>query len=890
MRIESLQVERFGRFHNFRPEPFGGGLTVLYGRNEAGKSTLLAFVRSVLFGFPTSRSKENRYEPWCGGTVQGTLDLRTRDGVLYRVSRTSGPKGGPVQVFREGRRLEGGQALESLLGPISPEVFRKVFAFSLWELQDLGALNEGEVREALYGAGSGGIRVASVEKVLCDEAQRLFKSGGNAKAPLNQALREIDQREKSLAELRRLPADYDRKVTRVEELTLELTGLAGQAENLLGCRGRVQALLQAWPVQARILDLQAEIAAIPALETFPSEGVSRLESLEAHQDRLNLDLARSRHGLEDLRKRLEACPVDPRILAVTEPIARLQGSRERWEERSHRLPALEERLRSEQETLTREMGDLGTGWNEERVRAQDLSVGLRERLERGRTALAEAETTHREAARRLKEAEEATERCAERVSSGQEALARVRAGDPRLAGLDAASLASAQEAARRLREEVEAVERAGEAAREACAGLPEGWARMRRPGQEELRERWRQLQELQEKAREAGQKVAQATEARDEARERVSRIQRTLEALPHPKLQTEDEVRARREDLRRARHLQGQLRELDLARQAAVTRVQDLVRTGIPVPARLVGVVALVVVGLGIGLVWQRQALAGGVCVFVGLLLGALAWWLRGRRHDESCALEAARADLAQREEALEKARQQALGRPSGQDLERAEAEFADELEKLSRWRAAGESLGQAQDDRTRLQGKVEAAEKLAVQAQQAAKEGREAWDAWCRQQHLPADGPESQAEFLARLDGARSARRQLEAVQERSGRARKALDQARNLLAAPLAELGRKLPEAAPELLDFLVRLAAEAEQARLAIGSAQDLRSRHELDVQALGEARDNNKKAAGACELARQALEAARQAWARLAVGAGLDAGLSPELALVVLWRLD
>ncbi len=888
MRIETLRVDRFGRFHDFRPEPFAGGMTVLFGQNEAGKSTLLAFVRAILFGFPAPRSKENRYHPWCGGEVQGSLDVRAGDGSLYRIARTAGPKGGPVQVFKEGRLVGSKEALEALLGPVGPDVFRKVFAFSLLELQDLGTLQEGEVREALYGAGSGGIRVASAEKALLEAAQGLFKSGGNAKAPVNLLLREIDQQEKRLEERRRLPEHYNRSMARVEELEVRQADLARQEELHLTARDRLRALLRAWPIHRKALDLRAEIGDLPRIEDFPTDGVTRLEALEGRQAELERELIKTRRDLEDLRERLGLCLADPRILAVAEPIARLYAGRERWEERLHRLPALEERVRWEQENLAREMRSLGSTWDEDRVLAQDLSVGLRENLQRGRSRLLEAEAVHRQMAVRLQEADDSLQGHVEREASSREALTRGDSGDPRLAGLDPALLAATLEACRRAQDDAEGLARVEEEARAACADLPEGGLAAVRPRSEEVRDWGCRLQELHAQVQAAEQKAALAREAREEACPRVTQDEAALAALPRPRF-SEEEARARTEVLRRARQLQDRQRQLESARQAAATRVQDLGRTAGSLPASLPVLVALAALSLAGYLGWQQQSVLAGVCLVLGLALaGGLGNLVRGQAAVGS-DLESARADLTRLESELEKVRQEGPGALAGQELEEAEAQLADDAERRSRWQATHQTLSRARADLELLQHKAGRASEAADKARLTWQEGCGAWEAWCRERRLPVGSPEAQMDFLARLDVASRARRQVEAARERLARVHESLERGRSRLAAALAEMGRALPKAGPDLLDFLVRLAAESEQARRFAGDVQDRKLRHDQAVQALEEARDKRLKAAEECEQAREALEQARQVWAQTAQAAGLDPELTPDTALDVFGRL-
>ena len=81
MRFIELQIKGFGKFHD-RSIPFQDGLNVVYGKNEAGKSTIHTLNRGMLFGIQPKRGKAskndmyNKYEPWeNSGTYVGALRL-----------------------------------------------------------------------------------------------------------------------------------------------------------------------------------------------------------------------------------------------------------------------------------------------------------------------------------------------------------------------------------------------------------------------------------------------------------------------------------------------------------------------------------------------------------------------------------------------------------------------------------------------------------------------------------------------------------------------------------------------------------------------------------------------------------------------------------------------
>lgn len=92
MKILSLHIDGFGKLSG-RDLSFEDGLNVVYGKNEAGKSTLHTFIRGMLFGIERQRGRASkndtysRFEPWSGtGAYQGWLRLESQ-GEVFRIER-----------------------------------------------------------------------------------------------------------------------------------------------------------------------------------------------------------------------------------------------------------------------------------------------------------------------------------------------------------------------------------------------------------------------------------------------------------------------------------------------------------------------------------------------------------------------------------------------------------------------------------------------------------------------------------------------------------------------------------------------------------------------------------------------------------------------------------
>ena len=76
MKLRDLHIEGFGHFHDFSLGPLDSNLAVVYGPNEAGKSTLLAFIRTILFGLSPLEGVTNTSHRCPEGDTGGASRLK----------------------------------------------------------------------------------------------------------------------------------------------------------------------------------------------------------------------------------------------------------------------------------------------------------------------------------------------------------------------------------------------------------------------------------------------------------------------------------------------------------------------------------------------------------------------------------------------------------------------------------------------------------------------------------------------------------------------------------------------------------------------------------------------------------------------------------------------
>ena len=111
MRLLELHIDGFGKFHD-RTISFNDGINIIYGKNEAGKSTLHTFIRGMLFGIERGRGRAakndlyTKYEPWeNSGTYEGWLKLE-KDGTIYRIERRFRKENKSLKIINETKGLE----------------------------------------------------------------------------------------------------------------------------------------------------------------------------------------------------------------------------------------------------------------------------------------------------------------------------------------------------------------------------------------------------------------------------------------------------------------------------------------------------------------------------------------------------------------------------------------------------------------------------------------------------------------------------------------------------------------------------------------------------------------------------------------------------------------
>jgi len=200
MILEKLYIDGFGKFSDYSLN-FSPSIQILYGENEAGKSTIHAFIQAMLYGIPKGASKKEvffQYRPFSKALGFGGSLTFSHQGKSYCVQRDF-LQGGEahITILPQGEKLfEGESFLQSVLSPFSLESFKNTVS--------IRQLKSSTEREMVY----------ELQAMLSN-----FQESGNVELNPQAALDYLEQEEAKLRE------------KMIPDATKRYSGLLGEVKN-----------------------------------------------------------------------------------------------------------------------------------------------------------------------------------------------------------------------------------------------------------------------------------------------------------------------------------------------------------------------------------------------------------------------------------------------------------------------------------------------------------------------------------------------------------------------------------------------------------------------------------------------------------------------------------
>ncbi|PZX14584.1 ATP-binding protein [Celeribacter halophilus] len=469
MRLQRLDLERFGHFTD-RSYDFGTGLCadgdrpdfhIIYGPNEAGKTTTMEAALRLFYGFPMREGYAFKH-PRNNLQVSATLEI---DGTVRRFTRL--PKRSGALMDETGTVLPEA-ALSAHLAGLSEEDYRQLLCLDDETIERGGeeiANAQGDIGRLLFSAAAGVADLSGVLDGVRERADALWKKRG---------------RTTRIAELKRELATIESEIRESDVTASAWKGLkqalsqAQHAEDearatrnaLFATKARIEGQRRALPLMAEISTLEARINAHPDTPVRLDFDPERLIALRTDHGTATANIERITKEIAALETQIAEITVDPERLELAEDLDALHDLSIRDRGAQLDLTRRKDELRAAEAAMLRAAQDLGAAHD---VAPQSLALSQAEiaQLEQARDALIDARKSALNEARELadltekhdaaQEALEATETTSETADAPRVTDILARFDVDRLAPAHASALQTIHAAEARARKSLSAL-------------------------------------------------------------------------------------------------------------------------------------------------------------------------------------------------------------------------------------------------------------------------------------------------------------------------------------------------------------------------------------------------------------------------------------------------
>ncbi len=359
MRLNRLDLTRYGKFTDVSlafppPAPGGPDLHVIYGPNEAGKSTLLEGWLDFLFQIPVQSSMAflHSYQAMqLGATLE--IDGRTHD--LIRVKKRDASlldaSGAPV----------GEALLHGGLRGLDRASYAAMFSLNRHTLIEGGEsilASKGDLGELLFQA-SAGLTDLTLQLDALRAQPEAFLNRSGRKGALRDLGAAFDDLGRQIKALDTAAADYARLSGERERARAAWHEARAAVDSAQAAVIETDRLIAAIPLLPRLERLDAQIADHDALPEPPEGWLAELPELDRAEAAITTRLETAKNTVAGLDAELQACVPDRDILDLREEMTEVEGLKSAHDEAVKDLPRRRGDLGSSTQAMHESLSRLG---------------------------------------------------------------------------------------------------------------------------------------------------------------------------------------------------------------------------------------------------------------------------------------------------------------------------------------------------------------------------------------------------------------------------------------------------------------------------------------------------------------------------------------------------
>ncbi len=368
MIIKEIHIDGFGIFNGFSVTNLKKGVNILLGDNEAGKSTLLKFLKFTLFGYP--RFKEQRMAPLYGGNHGGRIKaiLSTDKQVVFE------RKGDDKFLLDYDSQTSSNETQWlQLLGNATAEIYKNVFAFSLTELIDMESLSVSGVADKIFSIGAGlNISIGEVSNDIQNGVDQIYSPRGS-KQLIPSLLKEIQEKKNQLKVIQGNLPLYQELTETIQDLEKQITEIKNSLNRDRIEKGKKENYLKCYESFVTVINSDRELISMPEPQDYPEGGIEELNKLEKEEKELKDEIVELQKGsdddigVDDIDKELRSISFNREILQEKAQVNHLRTNLEKYKQSIIDKQDTAQKISSMNSSVHEQLLAINSSWTEQNI-------------------------------------------------------------------------------------------------------------------------------------------------------------------------------------------------------------------------------------------------------------------------------------------------------------------------------------------------------------------------------------------------------------------------------------------------------------------------------------------------------------------------------------------
>jgi uncharacterized protein YhaN len=344
MRLRRLDLTRYGKFTDYSidfGEHVAGApdLHIVYGLNEAGKSTSLSAYLDLLFGIE-ERTKYGFLHQGKAMEIGACLEFDGQAHEFKRVKQRSNSllneQGQPVN-----------EALLSVpLAGLTRDAYRMMFSLDDQTLEDGGNAileSKGDLGELLFSASAGLAGISSILEAAIAEADGIFRKRASS-TKIAGLKRQIADLKSQRDEIDVQASAYRTLTTALEQAEAAYNAVMKEIGTAKARHDEIARVLRAHPLAADYRRADEQLSEYADLPHPPADWASTLPDLIVEETRLQTELTGIKQREQKVLEELEGLVVENRLLEMTDQLDQLSDAAARYATAQEDLPKRKQAL------------------------------------------------------------------------------------------------------------------------------------------------------------------------------------------------------------------------------------------------------------------------------------------------------------------------------------------------------------------------------------------------------------------------------------------------------------------------------------------------------------------------------------------------------------------